>query len=210
MNDRTIFNHLKNIDTAFRHIRMFSFILIVACVVICGYTIFKSFQMVTHIEERIYILSNGKALEAWSAERKDNIPVEARDHVKMFHHYFFTLDPDDRVIESNVTKALYLADGSAKRQYDNLKESRYYSNIISGNISQEIVSDSIRMDINQYPFYFRSYARQKLIRTTSIVTRSLITEGYLRNVSRSDNNPHGFLIEKWNTLENKDIKTENR
>lgn len=123
---------------------------------------------------------------------------------------FLTLDPDDRVIEANITKALYLADASAKRQYDNLKEGRYYSNIISGNISQEIFTDSIRIDINQYPFYFRYYAKEKLIRTSSIVTRSVITEGYLRNVSRSDNNPHGFLIEKWNTLENKDLKTENR
>src|SRR5882762_1709728 len=210
MSDRTIFRQLKNIDSAFRHIRLFSFVLIVACAMICGYTIYKSFEMVTHIEERIYILSNGKALEAWSAERKDNIPVEARDHVRTFHHFFFTLDPDDKVIEANISKALYLADASAKRQYDNLKESRYYSNIISGNISQEIITDSIRIDIDQYPFHFRCYSKQKLIRTTSIVTRSLVTEGYLRNVSRSDNNPHGFLIEKWSTLENKDIKTENR
>ena len=27
-------------------------------------------------------------------------------------------------------------------------------------------------------------------------------------MSRSDNNPHGFLIEKWNTIENKDLKVE--
>ncbi|MBS1681575.1 MAG: Conjugative transposon protein TraK [Cytophagales bacterium] len=205
-----MFSQLKNIDSAFKHIKLFSLALIFACAMICCYSIYKSFQMVTHIQERIYILANGKALEAWSAERKDNIPVEARDHVKMFHHYFFTLDPDDRVIEANITKALYLADASAKRQYDNLKESRYYSNIISGNISQEVVMDSIKIEVNDYPFYFRCYARQKLIRKTSIVTRSLVTEGYLRNVSRSDNNPHGFLIEKWHTLENKDIKTENR
>ena len=210
MSDHSMFSQLKNIDTAFKHIKLFSLMLIISCAVICGYTIYKSFQMVTHIQERIYILANGKALEAWSAERKDNIPVEARDHVKMFHHYFFTLHPDDRVIEVNITKALYLADASAKRQYDNLKESRYYSNIISGNISQEIVTDSIRIDITDYPFYFRCFAKQKLIRTSSIVTRSLVTEGYLRNVSRSDNNPHCFLIEKWNTLENRDIKTENR
>jgi conjugative transposon TraK protein len=205
-----MFRQLKNIDTAFQHIKLFSLALIVACAAICSYTIYKSFDMVMQVQQRIYILANGKALEAWSEERKDNIPVEARDHVKMFHHYFFTLDPDDRVIEANITKALYLADASAKRQYDNLKEGRYYSNIISGNISQQIFTDSIRIDINQYPFYFRYYAREKLIRTSSIVTRSVITEGYLRNVSRSDNNPHGFLIEKWNTLENKDLKTENR
>lgn len=205
-----MFQQLRNIDSAFKHIRLFSLVLIAACISTVCFTIYKSYQLITMAEQRIYILSNGKALEAWSAERKDNIPVEARDHVRMFHHHFFTLDPDDKVIQSNMKKALYLADESAKKQYDNLKENRYYSNLISGNISQEIYIDSIRIDTEMYPFYFRCHAHQKLIRTTSIVTRSLITEGYVRNVSRSDNNPHGFLIEKWNTLENKDIKTENR
>lgn len=205
-----MFQQLRNIDTAFRHIRLFSLILIIACAFTVCFTIYKCFQMITEAEERIYILSNGKALEAWSAERKDNIPVEARDHVKMFHHYFFSLDPDDKVIQANIKKALYLADESAKRQYDNLKENRYYSNVISGNISQEVYIDSIRIDTDLYPFYFRCHAHQRLIRTTSIVTRSLVTEGYLRNVSRSDNNPHGFLIERWSTIENRDIKTENR
>lgn len=205
-----MFQQLKNIDTAFKHIRLFSLVLILACVAICCYTIFKSYAMVSQAQERIYILANSKALEAYSAGRKDNIPVEARDHVKMFHYYFFTLDPDDEVIQGNINKALYLADESAKRQYDNLKESRFYSNIISGNISQDIEVDSVRIDIDQYPYYFRCYSRQRIIRATSIVIRSLVTEGYLRNVSRSDNNPHGFLIEKWNTLENKDIRTEAR
>lgn len=205
-----MFNQLRNIDTAFRHIRLFSFILIIACVIITCFTIYKSFRLITEAEQRIYILANGKALEAWSEERKDNIPVEAADHVRMFHIHFFTLDPDEKVIQSNITRALYMADESAKKQYDNLKENRYYSNIISGNISQEIMIDSIKININQYPLYFKCYARQKLIRATSIVTRSLVTEGFLRNVSRSDHNPHGFLIEKWNTLENEDIKTEVR
>ena len=138
------------------------------------------------------------------------MPVEARDHVKMFHHYFFTLDPDDKVINSNLTKALYLADGSAKQQYDNLKENGYYTNLISGNISQEIQADSIIINTSDYPFHFRYKGVQKIIRPSTIVTRSLVTEGYLRNVSRSDNNSHGFLIERWKTLENADIKIENR
>lgn len=205
-----MFKQLQNIDTAFRHIRLFSIVLIAACVFTCCYTIYKSFQFTSEAQERIYILANGKALEAWSAERKDNIPVEGRDHVKMFHHHFFTLDPDEKVIHAGITKALYLADQTAKRQYDNLKESRYYSNLISANISQRINIDSIIIDVNQYPFYFRCYAQQVLVRVTSVVTRKLLTEGFLRNVLRSDNNPHGFLIEKWNTLENYDLKTENR
>lgn len=205
-----MFQQFKNIDTAFKYIRLFSITMIVACVGICAYTIFKSHEIVKETQARIYILANGKAIEAFSAERKDNIPVEASDHVRMFHYYFFTLHPDDKVIQANIIKALYLADASAKKQYDNLRENSYYANIISGNVSQEIKIDSIRIDIDQYPFYFRCNAVQKIIRATTIVTRSLVTDGYLRNVQRSDNNPHGFLIERWNTIENRDIKSENR
>jgi conjugative transposon TraK protein len=205
-----MFKQFKNIDTAFRHIRAFTLIVIITCTILCGFTIYKSYQLVSNMQGKVYILAHGKALEAYASDRKDNIAVEAKDHVKSFHQYFFTLDPDEKVIQTNITKALYLADASAKKAYDNLKENSYFSNIISGNISQQISVDSVQIDINQYPYYFRCYATQKIIRTTSIVFRSLLTEGYLRNVSRSDNNSHGFLIERWTTIDNRDIKIENR
>jgi conjugative transposon TraK protein len=205
-----MFQKMKNIDSAFRHIRTFSFIFLFLCAIISGLVVLKAHQLVSRSGERIYILANGKALEAYAADRKDNIPVEAKDHVKMFHHFFFTLDPDDKVIQANITKALYLADATAKQQYDNLKENGYFSNLIAGNISQEITVDSISINTNVYPFYFRYKGQQKIIRPTTIVARSLITEGFLRNVSRSDHNPHGFLIEKWRTLDNKDLTVQNR
>ncbi len=63
--------------------------------------------------------------------------------------------------------------------------------------------------MNIYPYAFKCFATEKLIRTTSTTTRNLVTQGYLRNVSRSDNNPHGFLIEQWETLENKDEQVKN-
>lgn len=205
-----MFRKMKNIDTAFRHVRTFTMLVIAGCVLICCFTLYKSFSLVSKMQSKIYILANGKALEAYASERKDNIPVEARDHVKTFHKLFFTLDPDDKAIQANITKALYLADGTAKRVYDDLKENGYYAGLISGNVNQTIVVDSVMVDINDYPYRFHCYATQSIIRPTSITTRSLITEGALRNVSRSDNNPHGFLIERWNTIENSDIRTVNR
>ncbi|ULT38452.1 conjugative transposon protein TraK [Niabella defluvii] len=201
---------MKNIDTAFRHIRSFTLVVIIGCVLICCFALYKSFSLVSQMQSKIYILANGKALEAYASERKDNIPVEARDHVTTFHKLFFTLDPDDKAITANITKALYLADGSAKRAYDDLKENGYYAGLISGNVNQTIVVDSVAVDINDYPYKFRCYATQSIIRPTSITTRSLVTDGALRNVSRSDNNPHGFLIERWSTIDNRDLKTVSR
>ena len=205
-----MFTQLKNIDSAFRYVKWFTIAIIMGCLLLSCFICYKSYQLVSNNQQHIYLLANGKVLEAFASDRKDNIPVEARDHIKMFHQYFFTMDPDDKVIQSNTTKALYLADASAKRQYDNLKENGYYSNIIAGNISQEITVDSTVINLNQYPYYFRCYAIEKITRSSSIAIRNLITEGYLRNVSRSDNNPHGFLIERWSTLENKDLKIQTR
>jgi conjugative transposon TraK protein len=199
-----MFTHLKNIETAFQHIKRFSYLLIIACTFICGFALYKSYAFASATNSHVYILANGKALEAFAADRKDNIPVEARDHIRMFHHYFFTLDPDEKVIDANIGKALYLADESARNQYNGLKEKSYYNNLISGNISQQIQVDSVQLDMNQYPYYFKCWAIQKLTRSTSTVNKLLITQGYLRNVSRSDNNPHGFLIERWETLANRD------
>lgn len=205
-----MFTKMKNIDSAFRYIRGFSLLVITGCIIICCYTLYKSFESVVQMQDKVYILANGKALEAYSSDRKDNIPVEAKDHVRTFHQFFFTLDPDDKVIKTNITKALYLADESAKRIYDDLKENGYYSGIISGNVSQTIQIDSITVNINEHPYSFKCYSKQNIIRATSVSKRSLVTQGSLRSVSRSDNNPHGFLIERFTTIENNDLGVENR
>ena len=205
-----MFKQMKNIDAAFRHIKTFSIILLTGCFFLCGYVLYKSYELSARVQDKIYILVGDQAMEAYASKRKDNVLVEAKSHIGLFHTYFFTLDPDEKVINGNMTKALYMADGSAKTQYDNLKETGYYSNIISGNISQQISIDSVVVSIKSEPYYFHCYGTIKIIRPNSIVTRNLITQGFLRNVSRSEHNPHGFLIERWETLENKDIKTENR
>jgi len=203
-----MFNKFKNIDSAFRHIKSFSLMMIAACVLISTAALWQAFRMVSQAQGRVYILANGKALEAFSAERKDNVAVELKDHIKMFHHYFFSLDPDEKVIAANISAALNLADESAKRAYDNLKEQGYYKGLISANVSQMIDVDSINVDLNSTPYLFRVYATQKLIRSSSTLRRRLITQGSVRSVSRSDNNPHGFLIQNWETLENSDLPSK--
>jgi conjugative transposon TraK protein len=205
-----MFTKAKNIDTAFRQIRTFTLVVVIASISFCCFAVYKSYQLVQAAHSKVYILASGKVLDAYASERKENIPVEARDHVATFHRFFFNLDPDDKVIESNVVKALYLADATAKAQYENLKESGFYTSIISGNISQQIQIDSVQISTGSYPYYFKCTASQRIIRATSIVTRRLVTQGYLRSVARSDNNPHGFLIERWSTLENKDVNIQNR
>lgn len=200
-----MFQHFKNIDTAFKHIKRFSIVLILANAATMCFCIYKSYQIVDRAQERVHILYNGKVLEAFASDRKTNLPVELRDHIKTFHQDFFTLLPDDKQIAATINKALYLADGSAKRVYDNLREAGYFNNLISANINQQIQVDSIRLNMNSYPYAFTCYATEKLIRATRTATRRLVTQGRVRDLkTETDNNPHGFLIEDWEILQNQD------
>ncbi|MDR3712376.1 MAG: conjugative transposon protein TraK [Puia sp.] len=205
-----MFPKAKNIETSFRQMRMVSIVSILGSLCFGVFIVIKANDMVLKSEAKVYILSAGKAFEAFASDRASNIPVEARAHVTSFMQDFFTLDPDEKMIYENIKKAMYLADGSVKRIYDNLKESGYYSGVVSANISQRVSIDSISLNLTNYPFYFRCYATETITRATSTVTRDLVTEGWLRDVNRSDNDPHGFLIERWSILENKDVKVESR
>lgn len=197
-------------DHAFKVMRLFMLLVVLGSIILGVYALYNNRVLSAKLQDRVYVLHNGRAVEVFAASRKENIGVEVRDHVKRFHELFFSLDPDEKAIATTIKKALYLSDGSAKKQYDDLVETGYIAGIISGNVSQQIVIDSVQVVTTAEPFVFRCYATLHIIRSTSIVTRNLITQGYLRSVARSDNNPHGLLIEKWETIENKDIKMEER
>lgn len=204
-----MFTQFRNIDSAFKHIKTFSIFLIIAAVCIACFSIFYNVRVIEKAGNRIYILYNGKVLEAVASDKKSNIPVELRDHIKTFHQLFFNLNPDDKAIRATVGRALYLADESAKKQYDNLRESGYYNNLISANIAKEVQLDSIKLDIEQYPYRFTYYGTEKLVRSSSTVFRKLVTQGYIYDLKeQTDENPHGFIIRNWEILENQDLPTK--
>lgn len=205
-----MFKPTQNIDTAFRSMRAMMMVVVAGSLLISVYALYQNAKLASGIQDRVYVLANGSALQATSGSRKDNLLVEAKDHVQRFHELFFTLDPDEKAITATIKKALYMADATAKKQYDDLVETGYIAGIISGNVSQQVSVDSVTVSTITTPYTFRCYANIKIIRSTSIVTRSLISQGALRDVARSDHNPHGFLIEHLEIVENKDLKIENR
>lgn len=204
-----MFTKMKNIDTAFRYTRWFNLVFLAGCIIICCYMEYRTSKALSANRGKVYVMVNGKLVEALAMNR--NIPVEIKDHIRDFHTYFFTLSPDEKAIQAQINKALYLADGTARREYQNMKEAGYYNNLISGNISQSIQVDSIELDMTTAPYRFRCMATQKITRPTSELLRSLVTQGYVRTgLVQSDNNNHGFLIERWEIVANQNIKTNSR
>lgn len=205
------FKSLLNIETSFRQLRIFAIVFIYLCAGITGYSIYSAYDFAEKQRQKIYVLDNGKSLMlALSQDLSQNRPVEAQEHVKRFHELFFTLAPEKGAIEGNIQRALLLADRSAFNYYKDLSEKGYYNRLISGNIIQNIQVDSVVCNFSVYPYDVYTYARQMIIRESNITERSLITNCKLMNSSRSENNPHGFFIEKFEVKENKDIQVIKR
>jgi conjugative transposon TraK protein len=205
------FKSLKNIESSFRQIRLFGIVFVCLCAGIVGYALWKSYSFAEKQREKIYVLDGGKSLMlALSQDLSQNRPVEAREHVKRFHELFFTLSPDKNAIESNIQRSFFLADKSAFNYYKDLSEKGYYNRIISGNINQTVQVDSVVCNFDRYPYQVATYARQMIVRESSVTERSLVTRCRLLNSVRSDNNPHGFIIEAFEITENKDLQVLKR
>lgn len=205
-----MFQQFKNIDTAFKLSRVVSISAVLCSMGFSAFVVYLGQKRLSEKDKKVFVIANGKIFDAFAEERRKYWPIEIRDHVKTFHFYFFTLQPDEVFIKKNIEKALYLADNDAANQYNNLRENGFFTSLIAANASQEIECEKIEVNINSIPWSFKYTGKIRIIRATTIVTRSLITEGVLRIAQPTDNNPHGLVIEKWRVIENKDINIENR
>lgn len=205
------FKTLRNIENSFKQIRLYAILFVIFCSTVVGIALWQSYKFSEKQRQKIYVLDQGKSLMlALSQDINLNRPVEAREHIRRFHELFFTLAPDKNAIENNMKRAFQLADKSAFDYYNDLAEKGYYNRIISGNVQQRLEVDSIVSDFNHYPYAVKTYAKQYIIRSSNVTKRQLNTTCQLLNSVRSDNNPQGFNIEKFEVLENKDLEVVER
>ncbi|WP_454801357.1 conjugative transposon protein TraK [Mucilaginibacter phyllosphaerae] len=195
---------IKNIESKVRLATFVAAGSFVAALIIVAINSFSAYKMVSNAQKTIYILDNNVPILARQTDMQMNRPAEYRAHVDLFHSLFFSLTPDDNYMEYQMKKAMYLVDESGMRQYNDLKENGFFNSILSSSSVLTLQTDSIAVDMPKR--YFRFYGKLKIDRRSSTVIRSLITEGYLKDIPRSDNNPHGVLITNWKTLENKDLQ----
>ncbi|KQM69210.1 conjugal transfer protein TraK [Pedobacter sp. Leaf216] len=196
---------IRNIESKVRlatvlSIGSFLLSLCISCVVS-----FFAYRQVSDARKSIYLLDNGNIpLAAKRVDVQVNRAAEYRAHIARFHSLFFSLIPDEKYIESQMRQAMYLIDESGAQQYNNLKERSFFSSVLSSSAVLTIQADSIFLDEKNR--YFRYYGTQRIDRRSSVITRSLLTEGHLSDLSaRSENNPHAVIITGWKTLENRDL-----
>lgn len=203
---------LKSVDTAFRQVKLFAFLFMLLCISVVMMLTYHYNQLENKLLSRLdkpYLLAGKNVYDIQMVkDLSETRPIEAIGHIERFHELYFNLDPDEKLINENMSKAMYLVDESGIFQYEHQKNKNYFRQLISENISQRIsLTKPIELDTIGNRVKFRLEAHQYLTRSTSIVKRLLITEGFLRDqVARTENNRYGFIVEGWNIVENIDVE----
>ena len=195
---------IKHLENRIKLVGLVCSLVVLGSVIISVASFFGAASMVSAAHKQIYVLDGNVPVLVSQTTEDVTYDVEAKSHIELFHHLFFTLAPDEKYIKYTQEKAMYLVDESGIAQLNMLKEKGLFSNIIGSSAVLSIFCDSIQFDENTDQF--RYYGRQRIERTTDVTYRTLVTTGSLRRVPRTDKNPHALLITNWRTLQNNDIE----
>ena len=208
MND--IIRYQKSIEASFRRTKFLTGMTILLCSIVAVVSVFASYSFAREQKEQIYVLDKGQSFLALQSDGMATKDLEIIDHVTRFHELFFNMAPNANAIIQNVNRALVLSDKSVYDYYSDLSEQGFYPRLVRANITQQMVVDSVTVDINTYPYTARCYAHQYMIRESNITTYEFESTCQLMEISRSKDNPHGLMIEKFVVARNESLGTKKR
>lgn len=206
-----VIKYFENIESGFRKMKFLSLAVIGASALVAICSVFLAMNASEKSRSEIFIVDgSGAALHATSAPDGAEKDLEAEDHLVRFHELMFNLSPSEESIKRNIDRALVMSDRSAYDYWRDMSERGFYQRIVSANISQQIVVDSVKTNLNTYPYEALTFGKLYLIRESNITAYQFESACRLVNVERSKTNPHGLMIEKFMVRRNDNLGTKRR
>ena len=197
---------LMNIDTAFKQTRLIAILTLISSFLFCAMVMVVAMNMVTKGKGKIYITNGyGNTLTAYQIAANENRKAEVKAQVRNFHALLYDITPNPDEIKEKVDQVLLMGDASVKAFMDKRGDS-YYKKLISSSVEIKYELDSIRVNIDVYPYKAVQYGKEVVQTQVGFLVKNLITSLDLREVARSDDNPHGLLIGGFEVHKNNRIQ----
>ena len=98
---------IRNLENKIKLVMIICSLFLVGCIIICISSIWTAKVMVSDAHQKVYVLDGNVPILVQRSTMEETLDVEAKSHVEMFHHYFFTLAPDDKYIKYTMEKAMW-------------------------------------------------------------------------------------------------------
>lgn len=145
------------------------------------------------MDKSFVVNGDGSVIPLKLVHQRENLVVEAKAHLELFHRYFYGLNANN--YKSSLEKALWLGDGSVADLYRQKQAEGLYNRLLQYSLVQEVVRVEPKVDIGQEPYGFEVKCLFKINRGSVTDTYELTTTGSLVRVDRNfPHNTHGLLI----------------
>ncbi len=151
----------------------------------------------------------GEVLPLTWIPRHENLVIEMKHHLEMFHKYFYEYDRYNW--KEQIDKSLWLADQSAEQLFLKRENEGWFTEVNNLGTSQRIIldTDSIQVYGVKEPFEFEVPAILIIENSTQRNIYQFRSRGYLITVNRNyPLNPHGLLITQYKETNKKLIGQE--
>ncbi|MEL6918957.1 MAG: hypothetical protein AAFO99_14655 [Bacteroidota bacterium] len=192
---------LKDIPSSFDLAKKAMVISMVVCLLISTGSLAWAFYITKNFAKTAYIITDNGQLALASGITPEKMDAyrnpEIKNHIATFHRLFWNFDQFS--MEGNINRALHLTGNSGKELYLSLKAKGHFQKIRSQNLIQSLLVDSIKVNQNTIPVTGALYGKLKVKRTDQKNERTEFFSALfeLQDVARTDENPHGLLIENY-------------
>ena len=206
-NLETIFNtkrldNLMNIDNAFQKTRLIAILSLGCSFLFCVTVMVVAMGMVTKGKGKIYITNGyGNTLGAYQIGANENRAAEVKSQVRNFHAILYNITPNPKEVKKNLDKVLLIGDASVKAFLDKRGDA-YYKKLISSDVEVKFENDSLRVNTTIYPYKAVQYGKEIVQTSVGFLVKNLVTSCELKEVARTDDNPHGLQISNFEVLKN--------
>jgi hypothetical protein len=130
----------------------------------------------------------------------------------MLFDNLLNMSPDKGSIEQGLAAAKVLGDNTVAKFIRDQQERKYYDQLIASAVSSKHLKENTELviDYSVYPYKVTATVYQQLVRTSNVKVQALIFVCTLRNTARSDQNPHGLLVENLMLKDIQNISDDNR
>lgn len=191
---KTPYMHIYKVLRLNRFLVLFVVLISFTSSIISMVQVRKAYKELIH--KAFVVNTDGSVVPLSLADQRDNLEVEARAHLDLFHQYFYNLSTSN--YEENLEKALWLGNSSVDEVYRQKKADGVYNRLIQYSLVQQVTGIQTELDLVKEPFMFRTVVHFEINRGSITDKYELITSGKLLRVDRNfPRNPHGLLITEF-------------
>lgn len=196
----------KTITGSFTNMKLVTIVSVVcACLVAFGCVGYTMYAM-NQSRRQVFVIDNGQVLTASSQDAAISIRDRIEFQSRYFHKLLFTITPNREVMTRNVEDALKISDRTVYNYYQDLNEKRHYARMYQNAASQDIVVDSVRIDISRKPYRVATFSTLTITRASNMSKSILVTHCNMREVNMNAKNMQGLQIENFEVLRNDEIR----